>query len=224
MFKTIFMFVVVAFSMTEMIAQGTPEKVTSIVPPQTKAASQVSEYQQLLDKLKGGDTNINFATFRLKYTETDAYSAMGTPAGQRNSMFELLSQDKFSQARDLALEVLTKNYTDSNAHMVAAIAFQELGDKTKSDFHRAVYLGLIKSIESSGDGRSPKTAYIVISVPEEYALLSYMDLQRDKQALIQDGGSKYDVLTVRPRNGGEAFDLYFNVDIVFKGYEKIFQR
>ena len=107
--------------------------------------------------------------------------------------------------------------------MLIAVAYRESGNTEKFDFHKAVYLGLVNSILDSGDGKSAKTAYIVIDVAEEYALLRALGLDRGSQALRTEGGHKYDLLTVTDPKNNDKKEIWFNIDAVWKGYEKIFK-
>jgi hypothetical protein len=108
--------------------------------------------------------------------------------------------------------------------MLLAVAYRESGNNEKFDFHKAVYLGLVNSILAGADGKSAKTAYVVINVAEEYALLRALGLNRGDQALRTEDGHKFDVLTVTdPKNNDQKREVWFNIDAVWKGYEKMFK-
>jgi hypothetical protein len=83
----------------------------------------------------------------------------------------------------------------------------------KADEIRRTWISLVDSIVRQGDGKSFETAFQVISVDEEYAVLAVFGLVRVEQSLVEHGGSEFDVLTVRSRKSGNEFQLFFNIDI-----------
>ena len=67
--------------------------------------------------------------------------------------------------------------------------------------------GLVESVLTSGDGRSPETAWVVISVPEEYAILRALRARQVSQTLLED--QRVDAVEVETRNG-ERVTVYFS--------------
>lgn len=182
------------------------------------------KYADYLAKLKDGDTNIDFKAMRLAYTETNEYSAYGIDSKKRTAMFKALEDKKYKDALKIAEEVLKTNYVEMNAHFIASVSYEELKETSKSEFHKKVFLGLLGSIVKGADGKSAKTAYVVICVPEEYVVLSYLGFTSKGQALASENGSRFDILTAYNEEKKETSKIYFNIDIVFKGYEKIFGK
>jgi Domain of unknown function (DUF4919) len=189
---------------------------------QDKATAK--DYEDLLGKLKKGETGIDFRKLRFAFTETKNYSPYGNRSGDATKMSQLYREKNYKEALKSAEKVLETSYVDINAHFVAAISNNELGNSEKAEFHKKVYLGLINSIISGRDGKSARTAFEVIYVPEEYSVLSYLGYQRGSQALVNENGSKFDVLTVTNPQNNETLKLYFNIDTVWKGYEKVFGK
>ena len=111
-----------------------------------------------------------------------------------------------------------QEFVDMDAHFAEFIAYRELQDKPKADFHQAVFAALLRSITGNGDGKSTKTAYAVISVHEEYVVLRTMGLQPSKQSVVNENGHSYDRLETQSRETGATVVVYFNVDIPFKHY------
>lgn len=194
------------------------------VDPAPQEKSSTAAYPDLLAKLKEGDTKIDYRALRMAYTQTKEYSPYGTGSDETTPMFKALNDKKYKDALKLAEEILKDNYVEMNSHYVASLAHESLGNKEKAEFHKAVFLGLVNSIIGGKDGKSAKTAYEVISVPEEYVIVNILKYQRGSQSLVNEDGHKFDVLTVTHRETKETVRLYFNVDLVFKGYEKIFGK
>jgi len=88
----------------------------------------------------------------------------------------------------------------------------------KAEFHRTVFRGLINSIRNSGDGKSPETAWVVITVHEEYVILRVLGFRPSQQSLLSQNGHSYDVMKVKNAEDGTEQTFYFNVDIPFKHY------
>ena len=126
-------------------------------------------------------------------------------------------QGNWPEAAKQAEIVLAKNYVDINAHMVAHIAYRQQGDAEKARLHRQWADGLLASVKASGDGKSPATAWHVISTSEEYAVFRSMNLRPVGQALINDKGHSYDEMKVIDPQNTES-KLYFNVDKPFSAY------
>jgi len=195
-------------------------------PPQAAATPEkpAAVYADLVKKVAAGDTSVDFKAMRMAYTETDDYSSYGMDSATRSKMFQLLDQKKYKEALDVAADELKTNYVEMNAHIVSSIAYRGLGETAKADFHKAVYLGLVNSVVVGVTGDSAKSAYTVISVPEEYVIVSALGLRRSGQALQNENGHKYDVLTVMDPETNKTRSLYFNIDIVWKGYDKLFKN
>ena len=94
---------------------------------------------------------------------------------------------------------------DVNAHYLAAGALLKLGREPEAQEHIRWYRGLMGSILTSGDGQAPETAYVVISIPEEYAVLRAVEVRPRQQERI-DGG--IDAFTVESAGGTSI--IYFN--------------
>lgn len=92
------------------------------------------------------------------------------------------------------------------------------------------------SILQSGDGRSFETAYQVISIAEEYAILETLNLRPGAQTLCSHGEQHFDVFQCQPASPGvwglpgevrtpcepneasasfEPREIYFNVDLFY---------
>lgn len=137
---------------------------------------------------------------------------------EAREMFQALSGKDYKKAVEKADIVLASEFVDMNAQFVEFIAYRELQDSKRSDFHKAVFDGLLRSITDSADGKSLKTAYVVISVDEEYVVLRVLGLTPSQQSVVHDDGHSYDVLEAKDPKANQTVRLYFNVDIPFKHY------
>lgn len=186
------------------------------------AESTGADYDQFVSKLKAGDTKIDYKAMRVAFTESKGFSSFG--GGTDYELFKLLGDKKYKNAIKATDEILKTNYVDIDAHMVCAIAYGETGDKAKADFHKAVYFGLINSIIGGADGRTAKTAYVVLSIGEENAVMRALGLMKGDQALLEEDGHKFDLIGVTNVKTKEASKIYFNIDLLWKGYDKMFGK
>jgi hypothetical protein len=78
----------------------------------------------------------------------------------------------------------------------------------------------MNSIYFSGDGESPKTAFIVMEISEEYDLLNWLKLKLREQSLILRDGYSFDIM--RAFNENKETELFFNIDLALKNLSEEF--
>jgi hypothetical protein len=128
------------------------------------------------------------------------------------TMTKAYSAGDCGTAMTQAQEVFEANFVSIDAHMVAAVCQKKAGNEEGARRAYTIVLGLLRSVLKSGDGKSPQTAFVVISVDEEYKALEALSLQPGTQSLVAHGGSSFDRLDARKRDSGEPVTLYFNID------------
>lgn len=191
---------------TDTTKPAVDEKIT-IKSKVTKA-----DYEDLLAKLKKGDTSINFAKLRLAYTETKEYAPYGGTA-ERGEMYKAYREGDDKKALSVALKMLETNYVEVAAHFIAWKSNERLDDKTAGEKHQKIYNGLMAAIQQN-DGLSEKTAMISIGIAEQYFVMGQMGFDRESKALVQKDGSIFDVHT-SINSAKESRKFYFNIDKVF---------
>ena len=194
-------------------AQASP---TPAPTPQKPPSEKKKKYEALLEKAKKGEGALDYGALRLAFFETEDYSPL-TGMMVYRALWSLVMQQNWPEAARQAEAVLAKNYVDINAHMVAHIAYRQQGDQEKAKLHRQWADGLLASVTSKGDGKTPATAWHVISTSEEYAVFRSMNLRPVGQALIKADGHSYDEMRVVDAQNMES-KLYFNVDKPFSAY------
>ncbi|MGI8835102.1 MAG: DUF4919 domain-containing protein [Pyrinomonadaceae bacterium] len=180
----------------------------------TPSVAGKSTFYELVEKAKNGDRSVDFTELRIGFYESANYNPL-TPMMTYRPLYGALAQTNYAEAIKIAESVLEKNFVEVNAHMVAQIAYQESGNAERAQFHKFMAEGLLNSIKSKGDGKSTDTAFEVISINEEYALLRSMSLRPIKQSLLQDKGHHFDALTVINPQTNQQSVVYFNVDKPF---------
>lgn len=174
-----------------------------------------SSFQTLLERAKKGDKTLDFKELRLAYTDTADYKPYSSDRDSRQKMFAALNAKEYDHVLEYAEKLLAQNYLDLNAHFGAVIAHRELGNADKAALHKFLFDGLIASIEKSGDGKSPGTAFVVISTDEEYVLLNWLGLRATDQSLVNQGGHSYDLMKAVNSRTNETVSYYFNIDKPF---------
>src|SRR6266850_7871936 len=91
-----------------------------------------------------------------------------------------------------------------------------------SVLHRAIARGLISSISASGDGKTPETAFPVISVREEYIYLLVNDYKVTMQALLQTKDGPVDAMSAVNNKTGRNETVYFGINRLFASLAKQF--
>lgn len=176
-------------------------------------------YQSLLAQVKNSDPSVDFKALRLLYAETADYNPYKHSEAE-NDMFNAYKSKEYEKALKNAQLVLDKNYVNIDAHNISKLCYKILGKVKESGHHDFVVRGLIKSILSSGDGKSPQTAYQVITTTEEYVVLGVLGFKSKKQSLLKEDGHNYDKMEVTNPDTGEAAAIYFNVDLPFGWLKK----
>lgn len=173
------------------------------------------DYYSKLDSIKMGLSK-DFFSLRMSYTKTNDYSPYNSDISdslkKANKLIDSLMYDK---ALQVLHSIQKQNYVNIPSHLYCGYIYKEMGDSIKSDFHYAIYEGLLNSIYESGDGISPKSAFIVIATKEEYALLNWFRLQFNKQSLLNSDGYSFDLMDVSDPESGKNFEIYFNIELAF---------
>ena len=176
-----------------------------------------SDYAKLLAVLKSGNTHIDYQQLRFDYMESPEYKQAKDTTASEKAMVQAMNAKDYAKALASAEEVMAGEYVNIDAHYAAYQASKALGQTDKAEFYRAVFRGLVQSIFDSGDGAKPESAWVVISVHEEYVVLSILGMKPGTQSVVHKGGHSYDEMKVKDEKDVEH-TYYFNVDIPFKHY------
>src|SRR5262245_38779163 len=113
-----------------------------------------------------------FTDMRMKYANRPEFDGGGwVSAAEREALLKTYDEDNPKAFIARSEQWLRKCPVDAKVHLMRASLLLKVGDVSGHFYHRMVYYGLMTSIVTSGDGKTTKTAYKVISVDEEYTLL-----------------------------------------------------
>ena len=187
-----------------------------VLPACAQPKNAPSAYAALLAQLKSGDTHIDYARLRLSYPDSPEYKSAPDTSADQKAMAADLDSKNYASALKHAQTVLAGEYINIDAHFVAYAAQKQLGHDDRAAFHLAVFRGLLDSIHNSGDGLTPVTAWVIISVHEEYVLLRALGFMPHQQSLLHQNGHYYDKMVVKSVQDGSEHTFYFNTDIPIK--------
>lgn len=160
--------------------------------------------QQNIDKLN----TIDFVKFRYSYILARDESDIVVTEELEEELKQAVKAEDKQKALNLCNEILEKDYTDIYAHVMRNYLYK-LDGKDVS-FYQAYVGKVMDSLFTSGDGRTPQTAFLLFQVKEEYEVLKFLRLQPRKQSLIEDGGKYFDLLTATDEKGNKH-EIYFNI-------------
>lgn len=186
--------------------------------PQKQERTEEPEYGALLARVKEGDLSVDFQRLRFSYMESPERRAARDITTERAEMVRAIGAKDFQRALELSAIVLNSAFVDIDGQLTACVANEELQQKWWSDYHKNVFGRLLDSILNWGDGQSAATAYKVISVQEEYAVLRVLGVTPVRQSLHRADGHSYDVFAVKDARSGEDMQVFFNVDIPMANY------
>jgi uncharacterized UPF0160 family protein len=176
----------------------------------SRAAAQDQKkpvYAELVASALKGDPNVDYTAMR--YASLDAPKNKKAIYHSLSEMNAPLQQKDFKKALKMANEVLENYFVDINAHLIAVNACRGLNQSDEAEKHLGFARALLKSIVDSGDGKTEDTAFVVISVDEEYVVLRQMGIFPGDQSLKHGKNGWYDVL--ESKKDGQDVTLYFNI-------------
>ena len=182
-----------------------------------------TEFDAGIERLCGGDATVDLRRLRHLWAGLPGYDPYAEGAN-REATIAAVRADNAKEALRLARLDLAADELDIDAHMNAMVASKTTGDEKAFEHHRAVVVGILKSITEFGDGASPSTAYVVVTVREEYAVLKAYGLRMKSQELLTGPEHSFDVMTVIDPTTKKETVIYFNIDLLLAHQQKVFEK
>ncbi len=176
------------------------------------AAAQTANYDDMLALVKGGSLSVDFKVMRFAFANKVPAEARVADPKLQAQMATLLNEKKYKDVVKIADGIHKTTFVDMNSHIMAAMAYKGLGDAKKAAFHEGIYLNLVNSILKDTDGESPKKAYHVISIAEQFVLLNALELKRVSNKIEVIDGHRYQVHDVTDNVTNDPLKIYFNID------------
>src|SRR5262245_57597854 len=173
--------------MTRLVLALLTAAALQVTAAQTSGAQDAeAKYQALLAMAKADPAAVDWQALRFAFADRPSFSPYGD-AMDRTAIRAAKAAGDWEGLLAAANKVLGVNYVDAEAHVAAAVAYGKLGRHDEGKRAHAISVAIIKSIMQGRDGKSPEQAFVVISVAEEYALLSALRYRREMQALVKIG-------------------------------------
>ncbi len=147
-----------------------------------------------------------FLKLRLAYAEAPNFAGDWVHDPAREAMLKLYDTDP-KEFVSKSGQWLKTCPVDAKVHLMRAGLLLKAGDTEGHFYHRLMYYGLTASIVASGDGKTVKTAYKVISVEEEYTVMNHIGAKLTTQTL------QYPCDVMQVDIEGTPATLYFDVSI-----------
>jgi hypothetical protein len=148
-----------------------------------------------------------FSKLRFDYAERKDFSPDWTIQDERKAIEIAYHDGDTKKTIKLGRMWLEKVPVDSEVYLMLAMCLKEEGDLKGYCQFLSPFYGLLQSITATGDGKTADTAFKVISVAEEYALLREIGAKVKSQSLA----GQCDKMQVE-RNGKE-YTFYFDIRI-----------
>lgn len=170
-----------------------------------------SEYEQQLKKLHDRDPELDFSKLRWAYHSSTHYRAWDTQEHEAGiAMFNAFEDGNHELCIKFAEAILERNYTSLGGHIGAFGCYSATENAAKAALHRYVISGLVESIEKSGDGSTPETAFVTISPNEMRSYLQVKGYTSYRQELVEHGSRYIERIFVIDRATEEHSVVYFD--------------
>lgn len=176
--------------------------------PRQEPAATAPDWTQLPD----------FDALRERYGERDDFLALCERGRPLREAFAALEREDGPGVLAHTDPWLARCPVDIDFQALRAIALGESGRTDESRQQLRWRDGPVDSVLRSDDGRTPETAWRVISVGEEYAILRGFGMKHVRQSLTDDWRDRMDL-----ELDGEPLTLYFDPAPHFRRMQRAFE-
>ena len=169
-----------------------------------------AKYDALKAKVQGGDTNIDWREIRLDAVVADVDGEFDWHQANTAGVAAFNAGD-YEGALRKGQEIIQHNIANGDGHFLAMVSLKHLEKQDEAAKEKLIVDQIVKSIMSSGDGKTADTAWFTVSTSEEYFVIRILGLKPKSQALVKNGPHSLDKMTVVGEDGKET-TLWFNTD------------
>lgn len=170
------------------------------------------KFSTMYEAAKQDPGTADFGELRQAWIASEEAANVPESHEQADALQTAMDASDHATVATLATQMIELEPISIRLHLLAATAFELSGNVPTSDTHKEIARGLIRSILESGDGQSFDTAFHVVSVEEEYAIISLFGGEPKEQSLQEHEGHAYDVITIESEDGSESGEIFFNID------------
>lgn len=174
-------------------------------------AAPADDYAALVTAAKDGDPGVDYTVMRQTYTQTADYDPFGkkTDGLMHDAQAAYIAGDCKTALAKFQMAIAF-NFTLSDAHALSADCLEKAGDKKGEAREQTIAQGLFNSIIASGDGKSPQTAFWVVTRHEEAVIFALGGLNAKGQNTLSTAQGSVDQFAATDEKGNKS-TLYFNV-------------
>ena len=220
------LFVLALFCQTGLCAAQTEAPAPAVVPATIVIPADTDAYAAMVRKAESGELALDYRAMRLAYIQSGAFLRAQERTEEFNRLKkELIAARNASNAKGIqeaARRIMSIVYIDLGAQKLLRQSCAVLNDSACAARYHDVEFGLLKSITASGDGKSCATGWEVVSIAEEHFMLEILGLKFKGQQGPGDYGL-CDKMTVVDE-AGETRAVFFNVQAIFAGYQRLFKN
>lgn len=182
--------------------------------------AKTDSYDKLYQQYLANDTTLSLEDYvNIYYGQAflDSYQPNARPDSVKelNTYLNTAGESiDFQKVLQYTQPILQKFPFNIEQILITAVAHEKLGNQGLSQRWFYKYDKLIRTILSSGDGKSEETAMVVTKVTDEYSILEALQLEFTSQTLTGNIKKKYDVMEVAPNNIG-INQLYFDINLFY---------
>lgn len=187
-------------------------KIAEFKPTFTPPKVDASFYTETLKKLEKKDTavldSIDMTRFRFSYLAYRKSVRLYSTDALDKKLSKAMTKTNFNEIEKIADEILEMDFTDVSTHFIKIFAMKKTGKDPS--FHQALYKRLIQSIQASGDGKSPATAYVLSQSKEAMALVNHLRLLPTTYFTANMSGRVLDIIECK-NDKEESISIYFDI-------------
>lgn len=181
---------------TPLTAQIIPNVDFTDIKKRTTDPASPYYFPKLLVRLQQADSMLQKEEYRYLYYG-QAYAKDYNPYGADGISKKFLAAydaKENERALEIGLQELAQHPLNMKLRKKILVCYHRLGKVTEGKHYSLPYYAFLYAIIASGDGHTLATAFVPVTIADEYEILSYYDLSWSKQALQ---GST-DVFTLQP--------------------------
>jgi hypothetical protein len=154
------------------------------------------------------DSYIHLADLMSAAPDYDPYS------NELSSLEHLIETLQFGEVMKRIPEMMARWVLNPRIHMIGSMAASRSGDETTAKMEGMIALGCIRGIEATGDG-SRQQPFVVTFPADEYDLMMSRDKAAKSQALVEEEGKPYDVMSFE-----DGSEMWFDISRPYAALQK----
>lgn len=199
------------------------------IKKQVESKSSEFYYPELLRRFQEADTTLTAEQLYYFYYGTatrpdyNPYRLSNYDGLKEAMSGDEITEEGWMKAAQVVDEELESDPTNLRFHVYRQMVYSNLYGKESqeaTDAHNQVIM-LFATITSSGNGKTPETAFHVISTTDEYGMMDMLGLSLKSQSLVERHGRSYDLMEFQ-ENNYELESLYFDVTVCMEAMHKMF--